>query len=231
MTDQPSTPPPPAADAAAPTPPTVQIGPWCSKAWELVTGNFVLLVVGYLIVGAICSVPLVGFVVGGPLLFGYLRVVRKRMQGEPAAIGDIFQGFQDFGKGFLTILLLALCGFAFAIPIFIVVGLLSVIPCLGQVVAVLLGFAAGFLIQTVLYFVMPIAALSDTTPMEAISRSVKFGFANFGPMFLLALVTGLIAGAGAIACLIGVFFTVPIAMAISLYAYHEYYLPSAEAAA
>lgn len=218
---------PPLAQQPPPAPAgAMNLGPFVSKAWALVTADLVLFIVGYLIVAAIGSVPLVGLVVGGPLMFGFLRIVQKRYRGEPAAIGDVFQGFQDFGKAFVTCLLLLVAALAVAIPFMIMAFVLRYVPCVGQILTIILGLALYLALLAAVFFVMPIAALTNATPMEAITKSVKFCIANIGPMVLLAVVTGLIAMAGGLACGVGALLTVPLAMAIQIIAFNEYYLPN-----
>ncbi|KPJ73767.1 MAG: hypothetical protein AMS14_06350 [Planctomycetes bacterium DG_20] len=204
--------------------PDMDLGGYLSAAWSLVTGDFVLFVIGYLVVAAILGVSVLTvigpLIIGGPLWFGYFRVVQTRLKGEPASIGDVFQGFRDFGKGFLTFLLLALI----VLGVVVVQMLLSLIPVLG----ILLTLCVSLVVGPMFFFVMPIAALSDVSPTDAISRSVKFCFANFWKMVLLSLVLGLIAMAGSLVCGIGALFTVPLAIVATVAAYNEYYLPKTQ---
>ncbi len=204
--------------------PDMDLGGYLTTAWNLVTGDFVLFVVGYLVVAAILTIAgltIIGpVIIGGPLMFGYFRVVQTRLKGEPAAIGDVFQGFRDFGKGFLTVLLLTLIG----LGVWVVVVILMFIPILG----ILLSICIYLVVGPMFFFVMPIAALSEVSPTDAISMSVKFCFANFWKMVLLSLVLGLIATAGSLLCGIGALFTVPLAIVATVAAYNEYYLPKAQ---
>jgi len=113
--------------------------------------------------------------------------------------------------------------FAIGIGVGIVSALLAFIPCIGTV----LGVALNFVFGTFMYFAFPIAAFSSVEPVEAVKASFQFAKTHFGPMLLLAVVTGLIAWVGIVACFVGVFFTAPLAMTIAVIAYHEYYLPNA----
>jgi len=221
--------------AAAPLPSgQMQLGPLISKAWDLVRADLALFILGYLIVILIILVSCITIVgpiiIGGPLMFGYLRIVQKRYRGEPAAIGDVFQGFQTFGKAFVTGLLLSLIIMAMYVVCFILGFILGFLPILGMILAPLAGFAIGTLVGAMIFFIMTVAAFSEASPTEAVSRSFKFCFANFWPMVLLSLVAGLIAMAGALACGVGALLTVPLAITISVVAYNEYYLPNAQSA-
>ncbi len=222
--------PPAVQPQPAPSAGQMTLGPFVSKAWALVTADLVLFIVSYLIVAVLCSIPLVGLIIGGPLMFGFLRIVQKRYKGEPAEIGQVFDGFKDFTKGLVTVLLALAASLCIVIPIVIIIVVLSMIPCVGAVLAIVLYICAILALSAGLYFLMPIAALSATSPMDAIKASIKFLIANIGPMVLLSVVTALISMAGAIACGVGVLFTVPLAMTISVIAYNEYYLPNAPAA-
>jgi hypothetical protein len=221
---------PPAAQPVSPSP-KMELGAYISKAWNLVTKDLLLFIVSYLIVVLLASIPLVNIIIGGPLMFGFLRIVQKRYKGEPAQIGQVFDAFKtDFAKGLVTFLLMFVAGLCLFIPVIIVVIILSFIPVCGALLAVVLYIAAIIALMSGLYFVMPIAALSDVQPFDAIKQGLKFLGANVGSMVLLALVTCLISGAGVIACGIGVLFTAPLAFAIMVVAYNEYYLPNAPAA-
>jgi uncharacterized membrane protein len=212
----------------------VQFGPLISKAWNLVRADLALFILGYLIVVLIIMVSCITIVgpiiIGGPLMFGYLRIVQKRYKGEPAEIGDVFQGFQTFGKAFVTMLLFCLIMAGMYLVCFVLGFILGYIPVLGVILGPLVSFAISTLVGGLIFFAMPLAALSEASPTEAISRSFKFCFANFPPMMLLSLVAGLIAMAGALACGIGMLLTVPLAITISVVAYNEYYLPNAQSA-
>jgi hypothetical protein len=226
---------PPAEEAAAeepPRPPGPDIGDYLGTAWDLVIHNAVLAIVGFLVVWAITafsSILIVGpLLLGGPLLFGYLRVLQKRLDGEPAEFGEIFGGFQDFGKALATYLLVALVAIGISVLITLAIVLLCLIPCAGWVLAVLLAVGAQIIITAALFFVFPIAALSNVPATESIGRSIRFCIRNFGHMLLLALVTSLIAAAGSLACGVGGILTVPIALAMMVVAYNRWYLPAAE---
>jgi hypothetical protein len=217
---------PPAAQPSA----KMELGAYVSKAWDLMKGNLVLLIVTYLIIAIILNIPLVGLIIGGPVMFGFIRIIQKRYKGEPAEIGQVFDGFKDFSKGLVTFLLMFAVAICVAIPVVVAIIILSFIPVCGALLGFLIYIAAILAIWTALYFVLPITALSDVAPVDAIKKGFKFMTANIGPMILLGLVTTLIGMAGTIACGIGVLFTAPMAMAIVVIAYNEWYLPNAPAA-
>ena len=209
----------------------LDIGGLVKKAWALLSADFALFIVSYLIAAVLASIPLVGIIIGGPLWFGFLRIIQKRYKGEPAQIGDVFQGFQDFSKGLITILLLVALAIVAVIPVVIVVLILAFIPLLGPVLAFILYLVFLLAVVTCTYFVLSIAALSNVQPFDAIKQSITFGLKNFGQMILLGLVTGIVGMIGVVACGVGVLLTMPLAMTMVVIAYNEYYLPKAGQAA
>jgi uncharacterized membrane protein len=221
-------------EAPSPAPAgNLELGPLISKAWTFVTGNLVLILVSYLILAVIGGIPCVGFVLMGPLMIGFVRIIQRRLKGETPEIGDIFKGFQEFGRGFVTGLLMLLCCLAVAIPLYVLAIILGHIPVLGFVLAPLVMIVGAFcaLAVSVFSFVWPMVASSTVSPTEAVSKSFKFLLANAGPMLTLTLVATAIGMAGVIACGIGMIFTVPLGIVMMVMAYEEYYLPKSQPAA
>lgn len=211
--------------------PKAQIGEYLSDAWDLLKANFVLIVVGYLVAALIATVACGGIILGGPLGFGFIRVIQKRLKGEEAQIGDIFQGFKDFGKGFVTMLLLFGCGVAVMIPVAILVFILSYIPILGALLSMGLYLVAAVILYAATMFMWPIAALTDASPMDALKQSFKFFQANLVQMLLLTLVLALVGMAGVLACGVGAWVTFPLAIVAAIVAYNKFYLPNAASVA
>ncbi len=224
--------------AAAPEPerpPKPDIGAYLKTSWDLVIQNPVLTIVGFLVVWAIIMVSVVTIVgpivLAGPLLFGYLRVMQTRLNGEPAVFGDLFGGFKDFGKGLVTFVLAFLISLGISMPALLLTLGLGFIPCIGWVLGVLFSIAASIFIAGALFFLFPIAALSDVGAGQAVAASFRFCFRHPVQVFLLALVTSIVGTAGSVACGLGWILTMPIALAMTVVAYNRYYLPAAEAAA
>jgi hypothetical protein len=198
-----------------------EIGPILSKAWALGTADIGLFVLGCLVVGLLGSITCL--ILLYPLMFGFVAVLQKRYKGEPAVVGDIFKGFQQFGKAIILFLLILVV----ALAIGVAAVMLNFIPILGQFA--IMGICV--LVAPAFYFVLPIAALSDVSPMDAIKKSFAFYQANFVPVLLLSLVTGIIINLGIVACGIGILFTAPLGLMMHVIAYNEYYLPKSESAA
>lgn len=216
--------PPPPPQETTPSPSGevgLDVGRYLSRAWEITLQNFALVVLGYVLVVviiALSAIVVVGpFILAGPLMLGYLRAIQKRLHGEPATIGTIVDGFQDFGKGIVTFLLL--CGLGLVLSL--VQILLQFIPVLGQLLSVI----AALVFASLISFVFQIAALSSASPTDAISRSIKFGMARFWPVLGLTVLLILVNTAGVLLCCVGMLFTTPLVMVAWVVAYEEYFLP------
>jgi hypothetical protein len=199
------------------------VGPIVTKAWNLAKDNAVLFILGYLVTYLMMLVSSITIVLPMCFMFGFVAILQKRYKGEPAAVGDVFQGFQKLGKAAILTLLLIVVGIVLLIPIVV----LNFIPCIGQIAAL----ALILLVAPAFYFVVPMAVLSDVAPMDCIKKSFEFFKANFAPVLVLTLVTAVISWVGALACGIGILFTVPMGLMMMVIAYNEYYLPKTGSAA
>lgn len=96
--------------------PQVQVGDCLSRSWQLLTKNFGLLFGSCLVVWLIGFCQLIPFVrlvyqiMAGVFYGGLYLIFLKRIRGQPAAVGDVFAGFNlAFGQlvlaGFLSYLL------------------------------------------------------------------------------------------------------------------------------
>src|SRR6266571_1825278 len=173
------------------------------RGWGLVRSDFWPIVgvtaLMLLLVQAASSTA-VGIVAGGPLMGGLWLYLLKRARGEPAGIETAFSGFRIgfvdlFLAGFITFLLTLLGFFCLILP--------------GIYLAVAWMFTSILVIDKRLDF---------WSAMELSRRMVtKHWFKVFG-FFLVLLVMNL---AGLLVCGIGVFFTAPIALAATVFAYED----------
>jgi len=183
----------------------LDLGGYLKKSWDLLMANLGLFILATLILDLIIvasAVTCVGpLILMGPMTFGYLTIIKKRLDGEEASLGDLFSGFKRFAPA-------------------LVVGLLT---------SLIVGASELFVIGPIfvgpmVFFAMPLALFAEVPATEAISRSFQFCFKHFGAMLLLNLVLGLICSAGAIACGVGILFTAPLAAGAAVVSYNEYYL-------
>jgi uncharacterized membrane protein len=79
----------------------------------------------------------------------------------------------------------------------------------------------GFVLRISLYFALPLIMEKQLGVGDAIKLSFSAGWANFGGIFLLSLLEGLMAIAGVLACGIGLLFVMPILYAANAFAYRQ----------
>ena len=185
----------------------VDIGDCFSRSWNLVRDNFWLLAgataITLLIASVLWFVPALGIpaavflalVFQGGLQWLFLR----RVRGEPADIGDVFAGFR-----------------------------LAFVPLLlaGLVVHVLVGIGLALCIVPGIYLLvswrMFVPLLIVDKGLEfwpAMELSRKVVTKHWWPCFGLLLLAGLIGLLGFLGCVVGIFFTLPIAVGATAYSY------------
>src|SRR5436190_3518257 len=185
----------------------VDIGDCFSRSWNLVRDNFWLLagataiakVLGY----ALWFVPALGIPATAlfALVFqgGLHWLFLKRVRGEPADLGDVFAGFS---LAFVPLLLAGII-----VHVLVGVGLaLCIVPGIYLIVAWRM-FVPLLIVDKGLEF----------WPAMELSRKVvtKHWWQCFG-LFLLTVLVGLL---GLLGCIVGIFFTLPIAVGATVYAY------------
>ena len=157
---------------------------------NIVLANFIVGLV-LTVVGAIGIIPVIGWIAMilliPPLVIGFIRFNAKCVRGQPATLGDCFSGFDIFGTSVLAYILMIL--------------LVSV----GTVLCIL----PGIYLAIAYAFAWNLLAERRGSAWECLEMSRQAVTAHWGWAFLLLLVGGLIAYAGIIACIIGVFVTMP----------------------
>jgi uncharacterized membrane protein len=157
---------------------------------NIVLGNFVISLVITLVCG-LGLIPIIGWIavilLVPPLVIGFIRFNAKCVRGQPATLGDCFSGFDVFGTSVLSYVLLVL------------------LVLVGTVLCVL----PGIYLAIAYSFVWNLQADRKGSAWECLEMSRQAVTAHWGWALLLLLVASLLAYAGIIACLIGVFFTMP----------------------
>jgi len=194
------------------------------------------------IVGILAS--LANMVIAGPLMGGVFWVSLCAVRGQPAEVSDLFFGFRRcFVQLFLGRLVPSLlCGLC-AIPIVIAVAVIFLVPFaqkiaaknptdMQQLISQIDPHKLLLLLPVVLVCLIPIIYLSIswlfTLPL-IIDKGMDFGAAmkaswkmvnkHWWHVFGLTILIGLVNLAGAMACLVGLLFTVPIGFAALMCAY------------
>jgi hypothetical protein len=187
----------------------VDIGEWFSRAWRLVLEEFWLLA-GATAVILVLTLGIVSFPAIGPvaiLLLGFILwgslgwLFLKRIRGERADMGDAFAGFT---LSFVPLLLGGL-----VIQVLTTVGLvLCIVPGVYFIV-IWWGFVPLLIIDKRL----------DFWPAMELSRKVVN--AHWWQVAALTLCVVAVGLSGLLLFLVGVFLTMPLAVAASVYAYEE----------
>jgi hypothetical protein len=162
------------------------------RGWALFQQNMGLLIVTGVLVTLLSGVTF--GILAGPLTVGFLLMIRRLLRNDPAAVqvGDVFKGFEYFAQS----LILMVIGFVASVVLWF-------IPLLGQIAAVVIG--------AILIWGLMLIAYQRLGAIDALKRI--FGLlqqGEFAMPLLFGVLAGIVSGVGVIACLIGVFFTMPI---------------------
>ncbi len=125
----------------------------------------------------------------GPLLIGYMRMIKVEDEGGTPEIADVFKGFDDF------------------VPALLAVLVSSIIVSIGFLLCVIPGLLIMALAPTAAYLV----AVGEKDGINAIKRAFGAIKANMLSSIVCTLVLGIVGGIGSIACGIGAVVTMPIA--------------------
>jgi hypothetical protein len=187
----------------------VDIGGWFAKAWQLLQQDFWLLVgasaVVLVLALGIATVPVIGTVAIFPLAFvlwgslGWLFL--KRIRGQQADIGDAFSGFT----------------LAF-VPLFLGGLVASALTLAGLVLCIV----PGLYLLVIWWGFVPLLIIDkrlDFWPAMELSRKVIHH--HWWPMAALILCVLAVGMSGLLIFLVGVFLTMPFAVAASVYAYED----------
>jgi uncharacterized membrane protein len=183
---------------------TVDIGSAISRGWELVRDNMGVMVgatvLGWVIAIGAGIVPILGWAVGIVLIASIDYMILRRIRGEAIQVGDVFAGFS------IAFMQLALCGL-----------IKSVLTSIGMLLCVLPGIylAVGYV------FALPliIDKKLDFWPAMEVSRRVVHH--HWWSVFALAIVAGIVAVAGILACCVGILITIPIANSAFMFTYED----------
>jgi hypothetical protein len=206
----------------------VQIGNWLSRAWDLVVSDAPTFMLAGLI--AVLLSILCMPVLYGPLIVGlYLLVFRKMTQGtiEP---GQVFDGFRRFLWAFLGMLIIM--GIYIGASTLVSLPAMLVRAVAGDNFAVqiiasawewLASVAVSFLIAGVTMFMFPYIAARNANPVEALQASWEVVRRNLLMFCIAVFLFQLVSLLGAVACCVGVFFTMPLSVAAISQAYADHF--------
>ena len=188
----------------------VKFGEWIENGFNLYKENFGVLVLASLIAWVLSVVTL--GILAGPMVAGVLLITLALFDKKDPKpeVGDVFKGFSYFLNSFLFVLV-------WGILLFVASFILGLVPCVGQIAAVFVIYAAQAFLMFGLFPILEKQMNFWPASMESIDK-VK---TNFWPFLGLSIVSSLIGSIGAIACGIGVVVTAPIHACILTVAYRE----------
>jgi len=216
----------------------INAGECLSNGWNLVKQNywvfFGIVLLGSLIVSCL---PIVNIFLVGPIFCGFYYVMLRQYRGEPVEFGMMFKGFEHFVPAFVVGLISLIPGIISYVLQFIELAIkISTISVAGDnngapeamaavsivflLVRILLA-GVGILISFFFFFAYPLVIDKEIGAIDAIKLSAKAAMGNVGGMILLFLLLFALMLAGFLACLIGVFFVLPIVVAMNTCAYRQ----------
>ena len=172
-------------------PHTFNVGDCVSQGWQAYKANIglfslsTLSLMGLNMVAGL--VPFGGLLAGGPLFGSYGMIMVKRLRGEPARVGNLFDGFKKFMEMFIAYLMLMVAVMLALIPAFGVMGIgafvmvmmaddgasqsqmitTGVITCGLSVLCIL----PCYLVWTMLSFALPLVLDKNLPGMEAVKTA------------------------------------------------------------
>ena len=254
---------PPAAGEVAAKDYVLDLGGCLSRGWALLKENMGLfigacVVYGLILValGLVGMIPIVGvlaslgqIIVTAPLMGGLYWIFIQRVRGLPAAVGDLFAGFnRAFGNLILAQLVSGILAFVGVIPGAILTGIGVVmamsankggnaalkVPGIGLAVVggllLLAGFCVAIYLSICWAFTIPLVVDRQMGFWDAMSLSRAQVRKNWWGVFGCLFVFGLVSLAGILACGVGLLFTAPLAFAASVYLYEDIFGRPAQAA-
>lgn len=133
-----------------------------------------------------------------PFYAGFQYIFHKANTGVSVQFSDLFAGFRQNALQY------------------IIFGLISGI---AMGISIMLCFVPVIFVAPLFFLGMPVIFFENATAMEAIRKSFSLVKNNYGTIFGVCIISGLIALAGVIFCGIGLLFTFPIYFAAMYSAY------------
>jgi uncharacterized membrane protein len=163
-----------------------EIGTCVSAGVTGLKRNFVLHIVVTLLIAIVGSFSF--GLLYGPMIAGYMRMIKAEEEGGSPQIGDVFKGFDDF------------------VPAFVAAFLGGIAVSIGMMLCVIPGLLIMALPVTATYLV----AMGEKDGINALKRAWAVIKENLIASALCALVLGIIGSLGAILCGVGMLITLPI---------------------
>jgi uncharacterized membrane protein len=177
----------------------------------------------------------------GPALCGIYVCLFRRERGRPVVFAHLFRGFDYFLNSFIATLIqivpLIVIMLVFYLLMFGAIfgfagmaktqppgqgpGALAIVFPVIIVILTVVLFAVVLVITTLFLFSFPLIVERELTGVEAVKLSARAVLANFGGVLGLVLLNALLSMVGALACLVGAYFLIPLYYAAILVAYRQ----------
>ena len=166
------------------------------QAWDLFKKDVVLYLLSGLIVLIIGGVTL--GILMGPLVVGFIQIIRRRQKGEMPTAGEVFAGMQSF------------------LPAFLATLILGVAVILGSMLFVLPGLIVAYIGMFTFHFI----AFKNAPVGTAIAGSFGLIKDQFAATLVLFVIVGILNGLGG-AIMFGSFLTFPFGLLVLTVAFEK----------
>lgn len=181
----------------------IDIGKAFKDAIDLYKSNFGILILSTLLATLIGS--LTCGILYAPMFVGLFLIIDRLIKNDPEkpAAGDVFKGMSKFAPSFICFILFA-----------VVSAIACAVPVIGPI--------AAWISTPLLMFALIYITFEDMDAIAAIKRVFSELFSGDLLMpVLVGILAGLAGGVGALACGIGIFFTMPITGVVYIYTYYQ----------
>jgi len=207
------------------------------EGWALIKDEYWLFF-GIALVGLLIG-GLVPVVLLGPMMVGVFLCLQQRQRNQPVEFGLLFKGFDLFVPGLIVAVLKMIPIFILLIPYYIFVfSMMAAMPrgprpsteesqqfvfaFLGaELLFLLVIMIVSILVEIFFMFAFPLVADRKMPGLDAVKLSFRAGRANIGGVLGLMLLNGLFTFLGLLACGVGVYFYLPVAIASQAVAYRR----------
>ncbi len=180
--------------------------------------------------------------ISGAFFCGIYKAMSRTSAGEAADFSELFNGFQKIVPCLIVAIVMSIVQFVIQLVFLLgglalgvsAVGLGGLITPDGQLnpavfggllVAILAIFViyiiVSLIISALTAFVYPLIGERDLSGGQALLLSIKSGLSNIIGLIILLILLGIMAFVGALACLVGVLFVIPVLTASLFSAYQS----------
>ena len=204
------------------------------EGWAMIKDHYWLFlgitIVGMLIGSAFAIVLL------GPMMCGVYLCLLQHQRGEKIEFGMLFKGFDYFLPGFVAQLIKSIPVFVVMVPFYVVmIGMMVAnMPRRGEpdqgfmftvfgfeIFFFLILMIVGLLVEIFCLFAFPLIVDRKLSGLEAIKLSLRASRANLGGVIGLLLLNALFGSLALLACIVGVYFYLPVSFAAHTVAYRR----------